>query len=29
MVVRVLKKMKEKNLTNKIAEKYGVNYSDV
>ena len=29
MVVRVLKKMNEKNLANKIAEKYGVNYTEV
>ena len=29
MVVRVLKKMENKNLANKIAEKYGVNYTEV
>ena len=29
MVVRVLKKMKEKNLANKIAEKYGVKYTEL
>ena len=29
MVVRVLKKMKEKNLANKIAERSGVNYTKV
>ena len=28
-VVRVLKKMKEKNLANKIAERSGVNYTEV
>ena len=29
MVVRALKKMKEKNLANKIAEKYGVKYTEL